>query len=81
MFTLDTRLLMIQDLVKLLYDTALLTSGFTLDDPSVYARRVTKMISLGLSLDTDDAEEMVTDAPVIEEISTEGAASNMEDVD
>jgi molecular chaperone HtpG len=78
----------------LLYDTALLTSGFTLDDPSVYARRVTKMISLGLSLgmlpqvrsrltrlDTDDAEEMVTDAPVIEEVTTEGAASNMEDVD
>jgi molecular chaperone HtpG len=78
----------------LLYDTALLTSGFTLDDPSVYARRVTKMISLGLSLgilpqnssrltwsDTDDAEEMVTDAPVIEEVTTDGAASNMEDVD
>jgi molecular chaperone HtpG len=44
------KLLTCQDLVRLLYDTALLTSGFTLDDPSVYARRVTKMISLGLSL-------------------------------
>jgi len=70
-----------QDLVRLLYDTALLTSGFTLDDPSVYARRVTKMISLGLSLDADDTEEIVPDATEVEEVATEGAASNMEDVD
>jgi len=70
-----------QDLVRLLYDTALLTSGFTLDDPSVYARRVTKMISLGLSLDADDTEEIVPDATEVEEVTTEGAASNMEDVD
>jgi hypothetical protein len=71
----------------------LLTSGFTLDDPSVYARRVTKMISLGLSLgmlnqilcanfsDADDTEEIVPDATEVEEVATEGAASNMEDVD
>jgi molecular chaperone HtpG len=81
-------------LVRLLYDTALLTSGFTLDDPSVYARRVTKMISLGLSLgtstilrekpdyiDMDEAEEMPVESAPIEEVTTEGAASNMEDVD
>jgi len=71
----------VQDLVRLLYDTALLTSGFTLDDPSIYARRVTKMISLGLSLDTEDIEEVTADAAPIEEVATEGAASNMEDVD
>jgi len=70
-----------QDLVRLLYDTALLTSGFTLDDPSVYARRVTKMISLGLSLDADEPEEMTTESAPVEEVATEGAASNMEDVD
>jgi len=71
-----------QDLVRLLYDTALLTSGFTLDDPSIYARRVAKMISLGLSLDTEDVEEMTTEAAApVEEVAPEGAASNMEDVD
>lgn len=70
-----------QDLVRLLYDTALLTSGFTLDDPSVYARRVTKMISIGLSLDIDEPEEMPVESAPIEEVATEGTANNMEDVD
>ena len=81
-------------MVKLLYETALLTSGFSLDDPSIYARRVNKMISLGLSLgtdalpnvlltvvDMDEGEEMPTEEAPIEEVTTEGAASNMEDVD
>jgi molecular chaperone HtpG len=81
-------------LVKLLYETALLTSGFSLDDPSIYARRVNKMISLGLSLgthalpnylltgaDMEEGEEIATDEAPIEEVTTEGAASNMEDVD
>jgi molecular chaperone HtpG len=76
----------------LLYETALLTSGFTLDDPSVYARRVTKMISLGLSLgiisfhnkvnlDLDEPEEMATDSATVEEVGATAEASNMEDVD
>lgn len=52
-----------------------------MDDPSVYARRVTKMISLGLSLDAEEGEEMATDSAPVEEATTEGAASNMEDVD
>jgi hypothetical protein len=64
-----------------------------LDDPSIYARRVTKMISLGLSLgmfcrfkltdvlDTEDVEEVAADSTPVEEITADGAASNMEDVD
>jgi len=52
-----------------------------LDDPSVYARRVTKMISLGLSLDAEDAEDVPMESGPIEEITTEGSAGNMEDVD
>ena len=92
-YTLKGIIDFLQDLVRLLYETALLTSGFTLDDPSVYARRVTKMISLGLSLgrafircaannvDLEEPEEMVTETAPVEEVVTEGAASNMEDVD
>lgn len=46
-----------KDIVGLLYDTAALTSGFTLEDAPAFASRVVKMMGLGLSLDSVDVEE------------------------
>jgi len=39
-----------KDIVGLLYDTAALTSGFTLDDAPAFASRIVKMMALGLSV-------------------------------
>ena len=68
----------VKDLTLLLYETALLTSGFSLDDPNTFGNRIHRMLKLGLSIDEDDKAED-TDMPPLEEADAE--ESKMEEVD
>ncbi|KAL7871719.1 hypothetical protein SRHO_G00067020 [Serrasalmus rhombeus] len=55
----------VKDLVILLFETALLSSGFTLDDPQTHSNRIYRMIKLGLGIDEDDlSTEEPSSAPI-----------------
>jgi len=72
----------VKDLVMLLFETSLLSSGFSLEDPMVHAQRIHRMIKLGLGIDEDEAEVDAAedlDMPPLEGDAED--ASRMEEVD
>ena len=68
----------VKDLIWLLFDTSLLTSGFSLEEPVTFANRIHKLIKLGLSDEGDDMPELEDVEAVEEEHEEEG---EMEEVD
>jgi molecular chaperone HtpG len=71
----------LKDLVWLLFETSLLTSGFTLEEPTSFASRIHRMIKLGMSIDDTNVETSTDDMPPLEADTAETAPSNMEEVD
>jgi molecular chaperone HtpG len=71
----------VKDVIWMLYDTSLLTSGFSLDEPTTFANRIHRLIKLGLSIDDDD-DAGGDDMPALETTEEMGHdSSTMEEVD
>merc|ERR1712179_155277 len=74
----------VKDLVMLLLETSLLSSGFSLEDPGVHASRIYRMIKLGLGIDeeeapVEDSNNTAEEMPPLE--GDDEDASRMEEVD
>jgi molecular chaperone HtpG len=69
----------VKDLVWLLYETSLLSSGFNLDEPSNFASRIHRMIKLGLSIDDVVDEGVDEELPPLDE--NVGDDTKMDEVD
>ena len=47
-----------RDLINILYETAVINSGFTMEDPTVFVRRVHRLLEVGLNVDDEGEGEV-----------------------
>merc|ERR1719348_323561 len=70
----------VKDIVRLLFETSLIISGFNLEDPDAHASRIHRMIKLGLGLD-DAEEDLGVEETPMPDLEGDEDTARMEEVD
>ncbi|KAF2254619.1 HSP90-domain-containing protein [Trematosphaeria pertusa] len=71
----------VKSITLLLFETSLLVSGFTIDEPVQYAERIHKLVSLGLNVDEEVETEQEAKAEEAAPTAEAAGESAMEEVD
>jgi molecular chaperone HtpG len=69
----------VKSITQLLFETSLLVSGFTIEEPAGFAERIHKLVSLGLNV--EDEPEVAEESTSAEASTDAPAESAMEEVD
>merc|ERR1712048_1008868 len=72
----------VRDLIWLLFDTSLLTCGFSLEEPATFSARIHRLVKLGLSIDEEENDDEMDDVEELPAADSEDVEeSAMEQVD
>jgi molecular chaperone HtpG len=71
----------LNDLIHLLYDITLQSSGFSLEDPASFSNRILKLINIGLGVEEEDVGTEVEESVGSEAVKEQIVESTMEEVD
>ena len=69
----------VKDLINLMFESSLINSGFSLEEPSTFVNRINRIIEMSLSIDDEEDEEDVKDVNDVKD--KEDEESNMEEID
>jgi len=71
----------VKDILNLMFESACLSSGFVLEDPVLFTKRINRMVALGLDCESNDDLTETEDSNQVKEEELNEDESKMEEVD